>query len=265
MSNLYGKVAVVTGAGQGQGRTVAKRLAKDGAAVIVTDIIRETAEATAEQITEEGGKTIAFVADLGEYKQAEAMIALALSQFGQLDILCNVAGVGPGGNMASPGKKFWETTPEEWERDVRNNLYTCLNCCKAALGHMMERRSGKIVNWDSAAILVGLGVGMTVYRATKGAIYTLTKCLARELGQHNITVNSIAPGIIVADPDTRPPMAHLSPEQQKAWMSERVKTVPLGRVGTGEDIASVAAFLVSDEASWITGQSICVSGGETVR
>ncbi|MFC2058723.1 SDR family NAD(P)-dependent oxidoreductase [Chloroflexota bacterium] len=216
-------------------------------------------------MAKEGGRAVASAADLGEYKQAEATITLALSEFGQLDILCNVAGVGPAGQMASPGKKFWETAPEEWERDVRNNIYTCLNCCKAALGHMMERRYGKIVNWDSAAVLVGLGVGMTVYRATKGAIYTFTKCLARELGQYNITVNSIAPGIVVADPDTRPPMAHLGPEQQKAWMNERVKTVPLGRVGTGEDIAGATAFLVSDEASWITGQSICVSGGETVR
>jgi len=262
---LEGKVAVVTGGGQGQGRVVAKSLAQDRVSVVVADIIEETANAVAEQITKDGGRAIAVVADLGEYAEAEKIIDIALKNFGQVDILCNVAGGGPRGQYASLGKKFWETTPDEWEKDIRGNLYTCLNCCRAVVGHMMERRYGKIVNWEGAAVLIGLDRTITVYMAAKGAIYTFTKCLARELGPYNINVNSIGPGIIVADPETRPPMYHLPPKQRQEWLAERVKSIPIQRLGTGEDIAAVTSFLVSDEASWVTGQSICVSGGETVR
>jgi len=265
MPKLEEKVAVVTGAGQGLGREVARRLARDGAAVVLADIIEETVNTVAEKISSDGGEAVAAVADLAEYDQAQNVMNLALRHFGRVDILCNVAGIGPGGQMASLGKKFWETSPDQWTRDIRNNLYTCLNCCRAAVEHMMERRYGKIVNWETGAVLTGGGGGFSVYLAAKGAIYTFTKCLARELGPYNINVNAIAPGLVVADPDTRPPMAHLGPEQRQQWLDKQLNSIPLGRLGTGADIAELAAFLVSDESSWITGQSICISGGDSVR
>lgn len=256
MSKFEGKVAVVTGAGQGQGRVVANRLAQEGAAVVVADIIEETAKAVAEEINKGSGRAVPAVADLAEYNQAEEVISLALSRFGQVDILCNVAGNVPRGDLSSHGKKFWETTPEDWIRDIRHNIYTCLCCCRAVVGHMMERRYGKIVNWEGAAVLPGSDRTLSVYMAAKGAVYTFTKCLARELGPYNITVNSIGPGPIIS--------SQMIEQEQERW-AERIKSIPLGRLGTAEDIAALTSFLVSDEASWISGQSICVSGGEFTR
>jgi NAD(P)-dependent dehydrogenase (short-subunit alcohol dehydrogenase family) len=259
-----GKVAVVTGAGQGHGRVVAQRLAREGASVLAADIIEETVEAVAEQINKDGGKAIVAVADLTEYDQAERAVGQAISHFGQVDILCNVAGIGPRGHFPNAGKKFWQMTPDEWEGDIRHNLYTCLNCCRAVTEHMMERRHGKILNWGTAKILVGVE-GSSIMHAAKGAIYTFTKCLALELAPYNINVNQLDSYLALADMETRPPMAHLPPEEREAWLASRIKTIPLGRMGTGEEIAELAAFLVSDGASWITGQSICISGGAAVR
>jgi len=259
-----GKVAVVTGAGQGHGRAVARRLAGEGADVLAADIISDTVEEVAAQINTEGGRAVAFVADLSEYGQAERAVASALDEFGKVDILCNVAGIGPRGSFPNAGKKFWQLQAADFDLDIRHNLLTCLNCCRAVAEHMIERRYGRILNWGTAKVLVGVE-GSSVMHAAKGAIYTFTKCLALELAPYNITVNGLDSYLALADMDTRPPMAHLPPEQREEWLAGRIKTIPLGRMGTGEEIAELASFLVSDGASWITGQSVCISGGAAVR
>ena len=264
MHRFEGKVAVVTGAGQGHGRAVARRLASEGSAVLAADIIGETVADVVAQIKADGGRATVSVVDLAEYDQAKRMIDLAIAEFGHVDILCNVAGIGPRGRFPNAGKKFWQLSSAEWDWDIRHNLYTCLNCCRAVAEHMMERRYGRILNWGTAKVLVG-AEGSSIMHAAKGAIYTFTKCLALELAPYKITINGLDSYLALADMDTRPPMAHLPPEQREAWLAERIKTIPLGRMGTGEEIAELAAFLVSDAASWITGQSICISGGAAVR
>jgi len=264
VQRFQGKVAIVTGAGQGHGRAVAKRLAREGSAVLAVDIIGETVENVVAEIRAEGGRAIVSVSDLAEYEKAEGMVALAIEEFGHVDILCNVAGIGPRGQFPNAGKKFWQLSPAQWEWDIRHNLDTCLNCCRAVVEHMMVRRYGKILNWGTAKVLVGVE-GSSTMHAAKGAIYTFTKCLALELAPYNITVNGLDSYLALADMDTRPPMAHLPPAQREEWLAERIKTIPLGRMGTGEEIAELAAFMVSDGASWITGQSICISGGAAVR
>ena len=264
MPGFEGKAAIVTGAGQGHGRVVAKRLAHEGAAVLVADIIGETVEEVAEQIKKDGGVVVVSVGDLSEYNQAEKAVAKAVETFGHVDILCNVAGIGPRGHFPNAGKMFWQLSAADWEYDIKHNLYTCFNCCRAVAEHMMKRRYGRILNWGTAKVLVGVE-GSSTMHAAKGAIYTFTKCLALELAPYNITVNNLDSYLALADMDIRPPMAHLPPKEREAWLAGRIKTIPLGRMGTGDEIAELAAFLVSDRASWITGQSICISGGAAVR
>ena len=270
MASLKGRVAIVTGAGQGMGRAVATRLARDGASVMVVDINPQRVPQVKTELEALGAAAGGFVVDLTNLEGVKEMARATVKQFGQIDILCNVAGIGPSQDALSrtasmERKLFWEIDPGQWDFHLRNNLYSVLNCCYAVLPHMIERNYGKIVNWESTASHEAQE-GLSLYGTAKGGVFSFTKSLAREAGKHNITVNSVCPSATATDrfeiagvtgtdttPETRNPRRTVAPSS------------PLMRKGTVEECAAVAAFLVSDDASWVTGQSILATGGRWMR
>jgi NAD(P)-dependent dehydrogenase (short-subunit alcohol dehydrogenase family) len=261
---LEGKVAVVFGAGQspgeglGNGRAAAMRFAREGARVVAANRSIDSAEETARLIRGEGGEAIAFAADVTQESDLAAAIQEAHGRWGSLDILHNNVGVSLGGGDAD----LMDITEERFDHIYRTNLRGTAFACKHALKIMRAQRSGAIVNVSSAAA-VGL-YPYAAYKATKAGVNALTEQLALQNAPYNIRVNAILPGLI----DT--PMAVATRSRQ--WnrtredvMAERNAKVPLGRQGTGWDVANLALFLASDEASFITGECILVDGGRMLN
>lgn len=245
MRELTGKVALVTGASRGIGRAIAVKLASLGAKVVVNyRSNRAAAEQVVQQIQELGGEAIAVQADVSIYEEAQRLIQSALDHFGRLDILVNNAGTTRDTLLA-------RMSEEDWDVVINTNLKGAFNCTKAAQRAMIKQRYGRIVNITSIAGLAG-NPGQANYAAAKAGLVGFTKALAKELGSRNITVNAVAPGYVPTDLT-----ATLPPE----LVAKGIEMTPLGRPGTPEDIANAVAFLVSDEASYITGQVLSVDGG----
>jgi 3-oxoacyl-[acyl-carrier protein] reductase len=245
MSNLAERVAVVTGASRGIGRAIALELARRGAAVVVNyNASAEAAEQVVAAIQGAGGRALAVQADVSDLAQAEALIKAAQTQFGKVDILVNNAGMTRDGLLMSMKETDWDSV-------LDTNLKSAWSCCKAAVRGMIKQRSGRIVNITSVVGISGQA-GQTNYSASKAGLIGFTKALAREVASRQITVNAVAPGFITTDMT-----ASLSAE----LMAELNKRIPLARYGAPEDIAYAVAFLVSDEASYITGQVLTVDGG----
>lgn len=247
---LKGKVALVTGAGSqiGFGRGIALALAREGSIVIVNDINLKEARQTASEIKNSGCESIAIKADVSSSAEVKEMVKNILSQFGRIDILVNNAGI-----CNSP-KPFLDVTEEEWEPLINVNLKGVINCTKAVLNQMVERKSGKIINISSSVAKVG-GPDTSVYGATKGGIVAFTKGLAIELAASGINVNSVAPG---------PGNTGFARKAPPEFLQILTKMIPLGRTTTPQDIGNIVAFLASDVASDITGQIISVDGGMTM-
>jgi 3-oxoacyl-[acyl-carrier protein] reductase len=245
MFDLSGRVAIVTGGSRGIGRAAAEALAAQGAHVVV-NYVRGEAEARAvvEAITARGGKAEALGFDVANMSAAEAAIADAAKRLGRLDILVANAGIAIDGLLL-------RVKEDDMDRLFSVNVKGALACARAAIKVMMRARSGRVVFLSSVVGEMG-NVGQTAYAATKAALLGVTKTLAREYASRGITVNAVAPGFIDTDMTTV-----ISAEMKDAL----TRSVPLGRTGRPEEIAAAISFLCSDEASYITGQTLRVNGG----
>ncbi len=244
--------ALVTGAGRGIGRAIALRLAKAGLAVGVTDLDGTTAAAVAAEIAAAGGRAESVAADVTAPETLHAAVASIERALGPIGVLVNNAGW-------DQLHLFIETEPAFWDRVIAVNYRGVLAATHAVLGGMIARRQGRIVSIASDAGRVGSS-GESVYSGCKAAVIGFSKALAREVARHGITVNAIAPGVT----DTQ--LLHdVMGGDQGARILEGVKrTIPLRRLGTPEDVAGAVAYLVSDEAAYVTGQVLSVSGGLTM-
>jgi len=243
--HLTDKVAIITGGASGLGRCTAEYMRRDGVQLLLADVNAELLEETAADLRSRGGRIDTALVDVRDYEQCRSMVERALSNFGQVDILVNSAGIG--GNT----QFFAESQPTDWQDLIDINFRGVVNCCHAVVEHMSERAYGKIVSLASEAGKAN-EKRMIMYGATKGGVISFTRGLALEMGRYNVNVNAVCPGV------TKTPMT--------SWVDEAVEQsagrfYPLGRLGRPEDIAPLITFLSSDEASWITGQAISVSGG----
>jgi 3-oxoacyl-[acyl-carrier protein] reductase len=245
LGRLEGKAALVTGSARGIGAAIAERLAADGAAVAINySKSADAAEAVAERIREAGGKAIVLKADVGRWPEATMLVEATAKALGRLDILVN--------NAAALGFQPIDQVEEaDAQRQLSVNVEGTMATTKAALP-FLRKEGGRVINISSLVQLYGLP-GNTVYAASKGAIDAMTRVWALELGKDGVTVNAIGPGLTETDA-----VREHVPEQVKQALVGRT---PLGRSGRPDDIADAVAFLASEEARWITGQLILVSGG----
>ena len=242
---LEGKTAIVTGGARGIGRAISVKLAKEGANVVICDlVINEVAEETVKLIEAEGVKAAAIPANVTVPEDCDSLFKQAVEMFGKVDILVNNAGV-------TRDNLIMKMKEEEFDLVIATNLKGTYNMMKSAARPMMKARYGRIVNISSVVGVYG-NAGQVNYSASKAGVIGMTKSLAKELGSRGITVNAVAPGFIETD------MTKVLPENIKA---EMVKNIALGRPGQPEDVAKVVAFLASDEADYVTGQVVEVAGG----
>jgi len=249
MFNLKNKVAIVTGARRGMGRTHALTLAKAGAKVVVSDISLEDCEKVVKEIEKDGGKGLALKCDIAKKKEIEEMVKKTVKKWGRLDILVNNAGI-------CQFKPFLDLTEEEWDRTININLKGYFLCAQAAAKEMAKQKRGVIVNIASVAMgQVGIGMPNIVhYCASKGGIVGMTEAMVVELAPLNIRVNVVAPGMIET-PMIDPVMKDL---QQKKGILARI---PMHRMADAQEVSNLVLFLASDESSYMTGSTVVVDGG----
>ena len=244
MGRLDDKIAIVTGPGQGIGQAIAGKLAAEGATVVVTDLDEATAQATAAAWP----GSVAIRADVTDRQGVQAVADQVVRQFGRIDVLVNNAGW-------DKASAFVDSEPADWDRAIAVNLYGVLHTCKAVLPVMAGQGHGAVVNLGSDAGRVGSS-GEAVYSAAKGGVIAFTKSMAREMARHQVRVNCVCPG----PTDTALFASFAGPKLREAL----TRAIPFRRLGQPDDVANVVAFLASDEATFVTGQTISVSGGLTM-
>ncbi len=247
MFDLTGRTALVTGSGQHVGAGIARSLAAQGATVIVNDIVAERAQQTADDIVAAGGAARISAFDVTDYAEVVTAFAAAADELGTIDILVNNAGNGGAHGMAM--KQFKDMEPSDWDGPIDVNLYGVLNCTRAAINGMRARNWGRVITISSGAGITGLRIGVSPYAAGKGGAVAFMRHLAAENARAGVTANSIAIGLM------QPPQA--------AALESMAAQVPVGRTGVPEDIGYLCVYLASDEASWMTGQTLHLDGGST--
>jgi 3-oxoacyl-[acyl-carrier protein] reductase len=241
---LEGRVALITGASQGIGHACAQALAREGATVAAAARNREKLDQLVAEIAAAGGKSAAFVMDVADEEQVKFGIKSALAQFGKIDILVNNAGI-------TRDQLVMRMKRADWDAVLNTNLTSAYLCIQQVIGSMLKQRWGRIINITSVFGQIGQA-GQANYAASKAGLIGLTMAMAREVASRNITCNAVAPGFIETSMT-----AALSEE----FKQSAVKNIPLGRVGSPEDVASAVSFLASEEASYITGHVLNVNGG----
>jgi len=260
---LEGKTAIVTGGGSNIGRDIVLAFAEQGVNVAIAELDEAQGAKVAKEANALGkGKVENIRTDVTDWDSVQEMVKQTLDKFGQVDILVNVVGW-------VKDDLFVRKPREDWEKEIARNFWSDINCTRAVLDHMIERKYGKIINISSDAARVGQ-LREAVYSGCKGAVISMTKSLARELGRYGINVNVICPGVVV-------PVSRDVTTSESMWTDEMMKVfgtpealekiargIPLGRLGTTVDIANAVLFLASDRANFITGQTISVDGGYTM-
>jgi NAD(P)-dependent dehydrogenase (short-subunit alcohol dehydrogenase family) len=247
---FVGSTAIVTGGASGIGLAISERLARDGAKVSIFDVDLEAAESVAQGIRDKGGEALAWAVDVSDRAQVDEAVATTRNRLGPVLVLVNGAG-------KDGFDQFMDISTEQWERIIAVNLTGTFHCTQSALPDMLEAKWGRIVNISSSSAQTGAAL-MGHYSASKGGVIALTKTLALELGPRGITVNTIPPGAI----DT--PMSRRAAAEGRfggGTLDDVGRHLPVRRVGVPDDIAAACAYLVSDEAGYVTGQIIGVNGG----
>ena len=242
--SLSGRVALVTGASQGIGRACALKFAASGAAVAVAARNEEKLGVLVSEITASGGKAAAFAMDVSDEEQIKAGIKEVLAQLGKVDILVNNAGI-------NRDQLVMRMKRADWDAVLNTNLTSAYLCIQQVIGSMLKQRWGRIINVSSVFGQIGQA-GQANYASSKAGLIELTMAIAREVASRNITCNAVAPGFIETA---------MTAGLAEDFKQNAVKVIPLGRVGTAEDVANAVAFLASDEASYVTGHVLNVNGG----
>ena len=259
-----GQVAVITGAGQGIGAATARRLAQEGASIVIGDMVAETSERVCAAVRDFGGSCTVSLGDLSKFENAEALMASAMEAYGRIDVLANIAG----GTIWFQSFQYY--TPEQIQAEIDRSFWTAVWCCRAALPHMIDQGSGAIVNIATHAVT---GRFRVPYAAAKAGQIGLTTSLAREVAHLGIRVNCVAPSGTGADDRVTPRDFGVSvtvpdlPEEEQADQAEyrsatRSSEIPMGRRGEAYEQAAAIAFLASQDASYVTGQVLAVGGGQ---
>jgi 3-oxoacyl-[acyl-carrier protein] reductase len=247
MMRLKDKKAIVTGAGQGIGRSIALKMAQEGADVAIVEWNPETGNQTKKEVEALGRKALFMKVDVANKKQVQDMVEEVLRAWGKIEILVNNAGFDRGATLL-------KVKEEDWDAVLDVHLKGTMNCIQAVAPHMIERKYGKITNISSIYGKSG-GIAAISYSAAKAGIIGLTKSVARELGGYQINVNVVLPGLILT-----PTIAKMAEKYRDMIIGH----TPLGRIGQPEEVANVVAFLSSDEASFVTGAAVEVSGGSSM-
>ena len=258
---LKDKIAIVTGAASGIGRSIADRFVSEGALVVIADLNEKGIAATVAEIKAAGGRAVGYPADVSDRDQTQALMRHVIEHHGRIDILVNNAGV-------SRYRPFLTATKEDWDAVLDVDLKGVFFCSQAAAPQMVKQQYGRVVNISSA---LGTGAaphhtggspgGSAAYASAKAGVIMLTKTLARELGPHGVTVNCVAPGTFV----TAITASTRSQAEVEEHLEHRKKTVVLGRIGTLEELSNSVLFFASDESSYVTGQTLFVDGGRSDR
>jgi len=253
--DLRGKVAIVTGGARGIGGSIAEGFAREGANIVIGDLLLEAAQELAEKLNSSGARAIAVRADVTKKSDVDSLIATTMKEFGSIDILVNAAGI-------TQDKWMVEIEEADWDRILEVNAKSVYLTIKAVMPHMMAARYGKIVNISSRSGKEGMP-GLSHYAASKFAIIGFTHGVAKELAQYDINVNAVCPGILRTDMwekilDTR--SARMGLPREEVW-SRAMETIPLKRPQVPEDITNVVLFLSSDVSRNITGEAVSVNGG----
>jgi 3-oxoacyl-[acyl-carrier protein] reductase len=243
MFDLTGRVAVVTGASRGIGRAIARALASQGA-VVCAAARSANADETAAGIVESGGRAESFTVDVTDTASVEALFGAVLERHARVDVLVNNAGI-------ARDQLMLRMKREDWDEVIRTNLTAAFTCTQAVLKPMVRQRAGRIISISSVVGQMG-NAGQANYAASKAGLIGFSKALAREVASRNVTVNVVAPGLIETDMTKG-----LTDRSQTDWSAQ----IPLGRIGSPDDVAAAVCFLASDEAAYITGQVLAVNGG----